>query len=69
MFVNCSSNVTFYTQLFCEAAGFPKPKVTIMKRIPKSRKITLVDFNDISTPLKVSNTWDWLVWDWLVWAG
>lgn len=55
------SNITVESgqraQLFCEAAGFPKPKVTIMKRIPKSRKITLVDFNDISTPLKIGQAY------------
>jgi len=42
-------------QLFCEAIGFPKPKVKILKRMRGSPKHIDVDLSKIGTPLETGN--------------
>eukprot|EP00116_Pleurobrachia_bachei_P012118 sb/3472380/ len=42
-------------KLFCEAAGFPKPKVRIMKRPPKQFIHNEVDFTRVTTPLETNS--------------
>ena len=43
-------------QMFCEAVGYPKPKVRIMKKSMGRLRYTDVDFSKVDTPLEV-NFW------------